>query len=54
MRLAYERGHAIEVRGLTKTYDGGIEAVKGIDFEVAPGGEHCRACATAACKHSGT
>jgi ABC-2 type transport system ATP-binding protein len=37
MRLAYERGHAIEVSGLKKTYDGGIEAVKGIDFEVAPG-----------------
>ena len=28
---------AIEVRGLTKTYPGGIDAVKGIDFEVAPG-----------------
>ena len=28
---------AIEVRGLRKTYPGGIEAVKGIDFEVAPG-----------------
>src|SRR5690349_819298 len=37
MRLAYERGHAIDVRGLKKTYDGGIEAVKGIDFDVAPG-----------------
>ena len=29
--------HAIEVSGLTKTYPGGVEAVKAIDFEVAPG-----------------
>src|SRR2546428_7066462 len=29
--------HAIEVRRLRKTYPGGIEAVKGIDFEVASG-----------------
>ena len=28
---------AIEVRGLRKTYSGGVEAVKGIDFQVAPG-----------------
>jgi ABC-2 type transport system ATP-binding protein len=28
---------AIEVRGLRKTYVGGIEAVKGLDFEVAAG-----------------
>jgi ABC-2 type transport system ATP-binding protein len=28
---------AVEVRGLRKTYPGGIEAVKGIDFQVAPG-----------------
>src|SRR5437762_14250840 len=28
---------AIEVHQLTKTYPGGVEAVKGIDFEVAPG-----------------
>jgi ABC-2 type transport system ATP-binding protein len=28
---------AIEVRGLSKTYPGGVEAVKSIDFEVAPG-----------------
>ena len=28
---------AIEVEGLTKTYPGGIEAVKAIDFDVAPG-----------------
>jgi ABC-2 type transport system ATP-binding protein len=27
----------IEVRGLGKTYSGGVEAVKGIDFDVAPG-----------------
>ena len=30
-------GHAIEVDGLTKVYAGGVEAVRGIDFEVAPG-----------------
>jgi ABC-2 type transport system ATP-binding protein len=30
-------GHAIEAHGLRKTYPGGVEAVKGIDFEVAPG-----------------
>jgi ABC-2 type transport system ATP-binding protein len=29
--------HAIEAHGLRKTYPGGVEAVKGIDFEVAPG-----------------
>src|SRR2546421_6393062 len=28
---------AVEVGGLTKTYPGGVEAVRGIDFEVAPG-----------------
>jgi ABC-type polysaccharide/polyol phosphate transport system ATPase subunit len=28
---------AIEVRGLRKVYPGGVEAVKGIDFEVASG-----------------
>src|SRR5438105_4309433 len=28
---------AIDVRGLTKTYPGGVEAVKGIDFHVATG-----------------
>jgi ABC-2 type transport system ATP-binding protein len=27
----------IEVRGLSKTYPGGVEAVKAIDFDVAPG-----------------
>jgi ABC-2 type transport system ATP-binding protein len=29
--------YAIEVDGLRKTFPGGVEAVKGIDFEVAPG-----------------
>src|SRR3954468_21452026 len=28
---------AVEVRRLTKTYPGGVEAVKAIDFSVAPG-----------------
>src|SRR6201987_2901559 len=28
---------AVEVRRLGKTYAGGVEAVKGIDFAVAPG-----------------
>src|SRR5919201_5439647 len=28
---------AVEVAGLAKTYPGGVEAVKGIDFTVAPG-----------------
>src|SRR5713226_8694169 len=28
---------AVEVNRLTKTYPGGVEAVKGIDFQVAPG-----------------
>src|SRR4051812_31220579 len=28
---------AVVVRGLKKTYPGEVEAVKGIDFEVAPG-----------------
>src|SRR5436190_7369795 len=37
MRLAYSQDLAIGVRGLRKTYDGGVEAVKGIDFDVAPG-----------------
>ena len=27
----------IDVRGLTKTYPGGVEAVKGLDFEVHGG-----------------
>src|SRR5216117_1341911 len=29
--------NAIEVSGLSKTYPGGVEAVKSIDFEVASG-----------------
>src|ERR1051326_8796458 len=29
--------HAIEVDGLRKAFAGGVEAVRGIDFEVAPG-----------------
>jgi ABC-2 type transport system ATP-binding protein len=29
--------HAIEAEGLRKTYPGGVEAVKGIDFEVSEG-----------------
>ncbi len=29
--------HAIEAHGLKKTYPGGVEAVKGIDFEVSEG-----------------
>jgi ABC-2 type transport system ATP-binding protein len=29
--------NAIEAQGLRKTYPGGVEAVKGIDFEVSPG-----------------
>src|SRR5690242_11954059 len=28
---------AVEVHGLSKIYPGGIEAVRGIDFDVAPG-----------------
>jgi ABC-2 type transport system ATP-binding protein len=35
--VSTEERPAIDVRGLTKTYDGGVEAVKGIDFEVASG-----------------
>jgi ABC-2 type transport system ATP-binding protein len=31
------RKHAIEVRGLRKTYPGGVEAVQGIDFDVHAG-----------------
>jgi ABC-2 type transport system ATP-binding protein len=29
--------HTVEVKGLTKIYPGGVEAVRGIDFEVAAG-----------------
>ena len=31
------RAPAIEARTLTKTYPGGVEAVKAVDFDVAPG-----------------
>jgi ABC-2 type transport system ATP-binding protein len=37
MRRQTEHTPAVEVRGLQKTYPGGVEAVKGIDFAVAPG-----------------
>ena len=37
MASAIETGMAIEVIGLAKTYPGGVEAVRGIDFTVAPG-----------------
>lgn len=42
MQLAYAQDieldkPAIEVRALRKVYRGGVEAVKGIDFEVAHG-----------------
>jgi len=33
---------AVEVTGLRKTYPGGVEAVKGIDFAVQPG--RCSDC----------
>src|SRR6059058_621659 len=36
-RAGHWDGPAVEVGGLTKTYPGGVEAVRGIDFEVAPG-----------------
>src|SRR5947207_7941781 len=37
MELNHTDHPAISVRGLTKTWAGGIEAVKGIDFDVAAG-----------------
>ena len=37
MRTMTPAGPAIEVRRLAKTYPGGVEAVKGIDFEVGAG-----------------
>src|SRR2546430_14959672 len=37
LEVAAGSGPAIEVRGLSKTYPGGVEAVKSIDFDVAPG-----------------
>jgi ABC-2 type transport system ATP-binding protein len=36
-RAGPHSGPAVAVKGLAKTYPGGIEAVKGISFEVAPG-----------------
>jgi ABC-2 type transport system ATP-binding protein len=35
--MADDQAPAVAVRGLTKTYPGGVEAVKAIDFDVAPG-----------------
>src|SRR2546426_864613 len=35
--MARRKTHAIEVKDLHKTYPGEVEAVRGIDFEVAPG-----------------
>ncbi len=32
-----DRSAAVDVRGLRKTYPGGVEAVREIDFQVAPG-----------------
>src|SRR3977135_2827479 len=29
--------HTVEVQDLSKTYPGGVEAVRGIDFDVSPG-----------------
>ena len=29
--------HALSIRNLTKTYPNGVQALKGIDFDVAPG-----------------
>src|SRR5947207_14745040 len=37
MELNHTDHPAISVRGLTKIYPGGVEAVKGIDFDVAAG-----------------
>ena len=37
LKLAKGGRPTIEVRGLSKTYPGGVEAVKSIDFDVAPG-----------------
>src|SRR3954464_410642 len=37
LEVAAPTGPTIEVRGLSKTYTGGVEAVKAIDFDVAPG-----------------
>ena len=32
---------AVEVARLRKTYPGGVEAVRGIDFQVAPAAGYC-------------
>jgi ABC-2 type transport system ATP-binding protein len=37
VEITHREPPAISVRQLAKTYPGGVEAVKGIDFEVAPG-----------------
>jgi ABC-2 type transport system ATP-binding protein len=37
MRRTPDAEPVVEVRNLAKTYAGGVEAVKGIDFDVAPG-----------------
>src|SRR6266446_9452961 len=37
LEVAAGSGPTIEVRGLSKTYPGGVEAVKAVDFDVAPG-----------------
>jgi ABC-2 type transport system ATP-binding protein len=37
MELVGLQDHAIEVRALRKIYRGGVEAVAGVDFDVAPG-----------------
>ena len=37
MNIIPSQPAAISVEGLTKTYEGGVEAVRGIDFGVAPG-----------------
>ncbi len=35
--VSHDTRPAVEVHGLRKTYPGGVEAVRGIDFRVAPG-----------------
>src|SRR5499426_2039039 len=35
--VSEDAGPAVDVHGLRKTYPGGVEAVRGIDFEVAAG-----------------
>src|SRR5215510_9523088 len=35
--VSEDAGPAVDVHGLRKTYPGGVEAVRGIDFQVAPG-----------------